>query len=154
MWLRLALLRLSKGVDLFTDVSVSVHSACKICHVLPKSKTEEQMRKFTLPLLPLALFLVADRYERHSLLWQLATKSQFAGEQRREVGLREPAPWICKHPSIGDHLWLHRQGSACGDSVHDEFSHPGLQTLGTGLKNGISKQPQHCMNGSSVIIRN
>lgn len=70
------------------------------------------------------------------------------------MGLREPALCIRKRPSAGVHVLLHKQRSACGDSIRNEFSHPGLQTLGTGLKNGISKQPQRCMNGGSVIIRN
>jgi len=76
------------------------------------------------------------------------------GERSEGIRLREPGPWIWKHPSAGDHILLQEPGLACGDSVRNEFSHPGLQTLGTGLKNGISKQPQCCMNGSSVIIRN
>lgn len=40
------------------------------------------------------------------------------------------------------------------DSICHKFSHPDLQTIGTGLKTGISKQLQHFMNRGSVIIRN
>lgn len=63
-------------------------------------------------------------------------------------------PGSIKCPLTGDHILLHKQELVCGDSIHNKFSHPGLQTIGTRLKTGISKQLQHCMNGNSVIIRN
>lgn len=144
-------------MDLFADVSVSVHSPCQISHVLPKTTTEEQMREFTLALFPLAVFTVVHRHTRHSLLLRLAPRSQFAwcgGERSEGPGLGEPAPQVHKCPLAGDQGLLHKQGLACGDSIHNEFSHPRLQTLGIRLKNGISKQPRRCMNGGSVIIRN
>lgn len=90
-------------------------------------------------------------------LLQLATKvslHESRGDKWEGMGLGSPCPgsvglhWQETTYCCTSRAWL------CGDSIRNKFSHPGLQTIGTGLKMGISKQLQHCMNGGSVIIRN
>lgn len=39
-------------------------------------------------------------------------------------------------------------------ALSNKFLLPGFQTLGLRLKTGISKEPQRCLNGASVLIGN
>lgn len=138
----------SKQLFLFT---VSVKFAMFCPNLKPKSKWENLL--FQCFLMPCFL----KQRDKNTVVcccnWQPKSVCMRAEVTSWRDGFWEPVPWIRVSIHRGSHIAAQAGLGVC-DSIRHKFSHPDLQTIGMGLKTGISKQLQHFMNGGSVIIRN